>query len=86
MEFIESLKDLEKLLKLCRKTGVSKIKLGSVELELGNSIPSELPNIAAETGQDRFANFPQGELSNKQLAFYSAGGDPSEDPENETMQ
>ena len=33
---ISTIKDLEKLLKLCRKQGVNKITLGDVAIELGD--------------------------------------------------
>lgn len=81
---IESLKDLEKLLKLCRKQGVTELKLGTTEFKLGD-LPQEYASQAEAIETDPlnpFANFPQGELTNEQLAFYSAGGDPANDPEN----
>ncbi len=78
---IESLKDLEKLLKLCRKQGVTEIKLGVVELKLGD-LPIEHSGKLIADELDPLANFPQGELTPTQLAFYSAGGAPENDPEN----
>lgn len=80
---IESLKDLEKLLRLCRKQGVTEIKLGTVELKLGD-LPVDHSQQATLTKDptDPLANFPQGELTAEQLAFYSAGGSPEDDPEN----
>lgn len=80
---IESLKDLEKLLKLCRKQGVTKIALGSVSFELGN-LPEirRVDNSVEEVDQDDpYANFPQGDLTPTQLMFYSSGGNPDDDPE-----
>lgn len=77
---IESLKDLEKLLRLCRKQGVTEIKLGSVELKLG-----DMPNTKVEIEHDPvdpLKNFPTGELSPEQLMFYSSGGHPEDDAEN----
>lgn len=79
---IESLKDLEKLLRLCRKQGVTEIKLGTVELKLGD-LPLEQRHTSdqGEVPTDNpFANFPQGELTPEQLMFYSAGGHPEDDP------
>lgn len=82
---IKDLKDLQKLLKLCRVQGVTEITLDTVHIKLG-----ELP-VAKETydtqddpiGEDqRYSNFPQGIMTNEQLAYYSAGGDPDADPEN----
>lgn len=77
---IESLKDLEKLLKLCRKQGVTDIKLGTVELKLG-ALPDTQATLSSDP-TDPYANFPQGELTAEQLAFYSSGGTPENDPEN----
>ena len=79
---ITSLKDLEKLLRLCRKQGVTEIKLGEVELKLGDLPPeargsveqSEIPT------ENPYANFPSGELTPEQLMFYSSGGKPEDDP------
>lgn len=81
---INTLGDLDKLLKLCRKRGVTELKLGIVELKLGELSQgiSSTGNISdnAVDPNDPYANFPEGILTNEQLAFYSAGGDPSEDP------
>lgn len=82
---IESLKDLEKLLKLCRKQGVTEIKLGTTEFKLGD-FPLENNYKTENDPIDPYANFPQGELSPEQLAFYSSGGMPEQDPENEDIQ
>jgi len=76
---IASLKDLEKLLKLCRKQGVTEIKLGEVELKLGD-LPKN--DVMEHDPANPYANFPEGELTPDQLAFYSAGGIPENDPEN----
>lgn len=77
---IKDLKDLEKLLKLCRKQGVKDIKLADISLSLG-----DLPQEASKALHDPvnpLANFPQGELTPDQLAFYSSGGLPEDDEEN----
>lgn len=82
---IENQKDLEKLLKMCRKQGVTKLTLEQVSFELG-----PLPEYTADKPQitepnedpgNPYANFPTGELTPTQLAFYSAGGAPEDDPE-----
>lgn len=79
---IENLKDLERLLKLCRKQGITDIKLGSVEIKFGDLPASERGQaFQEEQPADPYANFPQGELSPTQLMFYSAGGLPEDDPE-----
>lgn len=74
---IQTLSDLKKLLELCRKQGVLEIKLCEVEFKLG-----ALPDEQRPEGDPArpYANFPQGELTDEQLAFYSAGGLPEDDP------
>lgn len=82
---IQDLKDLEKLLKLCRKQGVTEIKLGTVEFKLKDLPESKHTSSAQEDeappSDNPYANFPQGELSPEQLMYYSAGGRPENDPE-----
>jgi hypothetical protein len=65
---IESLKDLERLLKICRKQGVTEIKLGTVDLKFG-----DMPKDATDTEDTQ--DSPDGILTPEQLAFYSAGTD-----------
>jgi hypothetical protein len=80
---IESLKDLEKLLRLCRKQGVQEIKLGSVELKLGDLPDHETRGSQVQDlipSDNPYANFPDGELTPEQLMFYSSGGKPEDDP------
>ena len=74
---ITDLKDLEKLLKLCRKQGVTDIDLGSVKIKLGE-LPPEKQRLAE--ADDQYSGFPTGELTPDQLLFYSAGGAPEDDP------
>lgn len=80
---IDSIKDLEKLLKLCRKQGVTDIELGTVKIKLGD-LPEKMSYVDDPALQDKiddpYANFPSGILSAEQLAFYSAGGAPEDDP------
>lgn len=76
---IESLKDLERLLKLCRKQGVIDIEVGSCKLKLGD-LPSEMSTSPSVDLEDPYKNFPVGELTPEQLMFYSAGGVPENDP------
>ncbi len=78
------LKHLKALLQLCRKQGVTEIKLSGIEFKLGD-LPSEgKPNAISDQNEiesdNPYANFPDGILSPEQLAFYSAGGVPEEDP------
>ena len=80
---IDNLKDLQRLLKLCRKQGVKEIKLGAVEIKLGD-LPFEVPAdvVASAPPVNPYAGFPDGLLSQEQLMFYSSGGMPDDDPEN----
>ncbi len=77
---IESLKDLEKLLKLCRKQGVTKIDLGTVKLELGELPIERSVSAEREESESPYQGFPTGDLTPEQLMFYSAGGLPQDDP------
>lgn len=78
---INNLNDLQKLLKLCRKQGVTEIKLGDVELKLGDlPIEHNNQNYSNDPISDPLAGFPDGELTPEQLMYYSAGGDPKNDP------
>lgn len=76
---IESLKDLEKLLKLCRKQGVTEINLGTVSFKLGDS-PREVGNADSVEEADQYADFPDGPLSNEELTFFANGGRPEDNP------
>ena len=77
---IETLKDLEKLLKLCRKQGVVKIAFDDVNVELGD-LPLDAPaTLNGDVADDPYQGFPAGELTPEQLIFYSSGGMPENDP------
>ena len=76
---ISNLKDLERLLKLCRAQGVQEIDVHGVSFKLG-ALPDPPGKPEANPTQP-YANFPDGELSPTQLMFYSAGGMPEDDPE-----
>lgn len=82
---IQDLKDLQKLLKLCRSQGITDIKIHGVEIKFGE-MPIQPGAIQAiEMGQDAtnpYANFPQEVLTPEQLMFYSSGGLPEDDPTN----
>lgn len=85
---IASLKDLEKLLKLLRKQGVIDFKHGEISLKLGD-LPREqiqAQDVDESASNSPYANFPEGMLSPEQLMYYSAGGDPDDDPENQVTQ
>ncbi len=79
---IENLKDLEKLLKLMRKQGVTEIKLSGTEIKLGDlpQTQSEIPYESTDA-ENKYSDFPDGILTPEQLAFYSSGGVPENDPE-----
>jgi hypothetical protein len=82
---INDLKDLQKLLKLCRSQGITEIKLQGVEIRFGDMPQvhnSQSVNNISEELVNPYANFPQEVLTPEQLMFYSAGGLPEEDPEN----
>lgn len=68
---IQNLKDLQTLLKLCRKQGVSSIKLGGTEVTFG-----EIPKKPEGTSPDE-GDVPDDPLSEEptieQLMFLSAG-------------
>lgn len=87
-----NIKELEKLFKLCRKQGITEINLDGVSdcgtkqekvsFKLGDlpQAMSQMPDITDTDPKDPFANFPQGDLTPEQLAFYSSGGSPDDDP------
>ena len=65
---IKDLSELQKLLKLCRKQGVTDITLGDVTIKFGDA-PKR--NAADESDEE-----PEVEtLTPEQLMFYSAGGE-----------
>lgn len=76
---IENQKDLERLLKLCRKQGVTEIALPQVSFKLGE-LPVKHPNQSIEDEDDKFQDFPDGPLSQEELTFFANGGNPSENP------
>lgn len=76
---IESLKDLQKLLKLCRSQGVTEFKFQGVELKFGDmpmqpGVSDDL--VMTEEITNPYANFPNRELSPEELMFFSSGGKP----------
>ncbi len=83
---LPDLKDLGKVIDLCRKKGVASITIGQLKLDLGPE-PEPKKSQASANSQpeidetDPWANFPAGELTPSQLIFYSSGGLPEDDPE-----
>ena len=65
---IDSLKDLERLLKLCRKQGVLELKIRGCEFRLGDKPTETGTEITDETGKQA----EQEILSQEDLMFYSA--------------
>lgn len=76
---IENLKDLKNLLKLCRQNGVSEIKLGAVELKLGE-LPKQESSQVDDIEDDPLLDFPDGPLTPEELAFFAQGGQPKDNP------
>lgn len=81
---LPNVKELEKLLKMLRKQGVTECDMAGISFKLG-----ELPQSNSSTGHnvteavDQLEGFPEGILTPEQLMFYSAGGLPNDDPENQ---
>ncbi len=75
---IDSLKDLDKLLKVLRKQGVTEFEHNGTKLKLGD-IPGEALS-SEDTAENPYKGFPTGELTPDQLMFYSSGGMPENDP------
>lgn len=76
---IENQKDLEKLLKLCRKQGVTELVLPTVSFKLGE-MPVKHQAESIEDQDDKFADFPDGPLTPEELTYFANGGNPEENP------
>lgn len=83
---LPDIKDLAKVIDLCRKKGIKAFELpGKLRLELGDEPePKSRKNDENQSVEidpaNRYANFPSGNLTPEQLTFYSAGGMPENDP------
>lgn len=78
---IENLKDLEKLLKLARKQGVTEIVLPTVSFKLGDLPERQSSQVVEEDfDADPLAGFPDGELTQEELTFFANGGLPEDNP------
>lgn len=79
-------KNLKQLLRIMRSNGVLLYKTPELELQLSadHLMKDEKQDSAVpdSTTDDKWANFPDGDLTPEQLTYYSAGGSPEEDPEN----
>lgn len=86
---INDKKDLTALLKLCRAQGITEFKMNGLEIKFGEMpmSPQQIQDqISSQDPANPYANFPAGELTPEQLAFYSAGGLPENDPLNQEVQ
>lgn len=63
---ISDLKDFERMLRICRKQGVTEISMNGIVAKLG-----ELPSKGAEPDN---AEIPTDELTPEQLMFYAVSG------------
>lgn len=80
---IDNLKDFKKLLKDCRDFGVSEVEVSGIKIKFGDlsKADSHLIQDQQEVESDNpYANFPDGILTPEQLAYYSSGGLPENDP------
>ncbi len=76
-------RELKDLLLILRKNGVLSFEHEGLKLAFSpDAMKLDKPKEVDETvPADKWSNFPVGNLTDEQLAFYSAGGDPSDDPE-----
>jgi hypothetical protein len=82
---VKDIKDLEKLLKMCRKQGVQSIRWGDVEFHLGDipspvvptakRLPTPAPFIPG--GVDADTKILTDELTEEQMLYWSTGIDPA---------
>lgn len=82
---INSFKDLQALLKLCRKQGITDFKMNGIEIKFGE-LPKDQGQYTQETeveSDDPYAGFPNRILTPEELTFYSAGGLPEDLPNKE---
>lgn len=75
---VETIKDLERLLKLCRKQGVTEITTPQIAFKLGD-LPVKHPDQSIED-QEILEDFPDGPLSNEELTYFANGGQPKDNP------
>lgn len=81
-----TIKELSKLLILCRKHGVEKLKLGDVEFSINPSFLTHTTSkskthttatpVYSPGGVTEDIKIETEELTHEQLLFYSAGSDP----------
>jgi hypothetical protein len=87
MSFVSTLKDLDKLIKLCRQRGIQSIKIDNIEMHLGDMPTTYRRQTSVNTKKslntqvDNFGEISDNtkietsdELTEEQLLFYSAQG------------
>lgn len=77
---VESLKDLEKLLKLSRKQGVTELNLGTISFKLGELPKAVSHSEEIEEVEDEFVQAIHAPLAHEEMAFFANGGNPEENP------
>jgi hypothetical protein len=79
----ETIKDLEKLFKLCRKQGVAEFQMGATfSFKLGD-LPAKYDGsdmVDEVEVEDPLENFPDGVLTPEELTFFANGGKPEDNP------
>ena len=81
---IKDLKELEKLFKLCRKSGIKEMAIDGMSFKM-DDLPVEMDLNEQSMLDDPmppnpYMDFPQEVLTPDQLAHYAAGGKPEDDP------
>lgn len=76
---IETLKDLESLLKLCRKQGVTEVVLPTVSFKLGEP-PKKKSEIEMEEEEEPVGDLYDTPLTPEELVFMANGGRDEENP------
>lgn len=74
-----NLKDLNKIINLCRKTGVKVFELGELRITLTDEPPARrtvVKSSTAQKGSVQSNNVPDSLPSDEELLFMSAGGPP----------
>lgn len=81
------LKEIEALIKLCRKQGVTDFSCEGVSLKLGEEPVKKKAQIVQEQSllddseiPDPYADFPEIILNEEQLTYYANGGKVGEEP------
>lgn len=90
---IKDLKELSKLLKLCRSQGINEINLGDIHIKFGD-LPVDKTMVAQEQGEgenqmseddlDRLVGMPQNP-TDEELMDWSLGMRPNQGEVNETQ-